>query len=329
MDVRATLTRLDAAQRSTPWLAFPIAVAKKFGEDRAGSHAALIAYYGFFSMFPLLLALVTILGFLLANDPALRERIVDSALASFPVIGRQIRVNRIDGSGVALAVALAFALWTGLGVIRTAEVAMDDVWDVPKGDRPGFLGATVRALLLLFVFGAGLAVSALLAGLSSSEGRFGFVAQGSAFAGTVALNAFLFTAAFRVLTTAEIGWRDVLPGGVVAAIGWALLQFLGTWLVQRHLAQATEVYGLFAAVIGLLSWIFIAAQLTLVASEINVVRSRHLWPRSLIPPPRTPSDEEAITRAVKEEERPGQVVDVRFTQPDAAQSGDVSPPRRS
>jgi membrane protein len=316
VSLRATLTRLDRVQRRTPWLAFPVAVAKKFGEDRAGSHAALIAYYGFFSMFPLLLALVTVLGFLLANDPGLRERIVDSALSSFPVIGPQIRLHRIEGSGLALAVALAFAVWTGLGVIRTSQVAMDDLWDVSKGDRLGFFPALVRALLLLLVFGAGLAASALLAGLSSSEGRFGVAAQILAFAGTVALNAFLFTTAFRVLTTAEIRWRDVLPGGVVAAVGWALLQFLGTWLVQRQLAQATEVYGLFAAVIGLLSWIFIAAQLTLVAAEINVVRSRRLWPRSLLGPPRTSSDVEAITRAAKEEERPGQVVDVRLSQPD-------------
>lgn len=316
MSLRATLTRLDDVQQRTPWLAFPMAVAKKFGEDRGGSHAALIAYYGFFSMFPLLLALVTVLGFLLANDPGLRKSIVDSALSSFPVIGSQIRRNRIGGSGLALAVALAFAVWTGLGVIRTAQVAMDDLWDVPKGDRPGFLAATVRALLLLLVFGAGLAASAMLAGLSSSEGRFGVAAQILAFAGTVALNTLLFTTAFHVLTTAKITWRDVLPGGLVAAVGWAFLQFLGTWLVQRQLARATEVYGLFAAVIGLLSWIFIAAQLTLVAAEINVVRSRHLWPRALLPPPRTSSDVEAITRAAKEEERPGQVVDVRLGEAD-------------
>lgn len=319
MDVQALLKRLDQAQRRHTWLAFPIAVAKKFGDDRAGSHAALIAYYGFFSIFPLLLALVTVLGFLLASDPGLRERIVDSALSSFPVIGTQIRrnVHEIKGSGIMLAVALGFAVWTGLGVIRTAQVAMDDVWDVPKGERPGFLPSTARALVLLLVFGAALAASAMLAGLSSSEGRFGVVAQVVSFVATVVLNVFLFTIAFRVLTTAKVHWRDVLPGGVIAAGGWAVLQFLGAWLVQRQLRQATEVYGFFGAVIGLLSWIFIAAQLTLVAAEINVVRSRHLWPRSLVPPPLTDPDVEAITRAAKQEERPGQVVDVRFTEPRA------------
>lgn len=318
MDVQALLKRLDQAQRRHAWIAFPIAVAKKFGDDRAGSHAALIAYYGFFSIFPLLLALVTVLGFLLASDPGLRERIVDSALSSFPVIGTQIRqnVHEIRGSGVTLAVALGFAVWTGLGVIRTAQVAMDDVWDVPKGERPGFLPATARALVLLLVFGAALTASAMLAGLSSSEGRFGVVTQVVSFVATVVLNTFLFTIAFRVLTTAKVHWRDVLPGGMIAAGGWAVLQFLGTWLVQRQLREATEIYGFFAAVIGLLSWIFIAAQLTLVAAEINVVRSRHLWPRSLVPPPLTDPDVEAITRATKQEERPSQVVDGR-TEPRA------------
>lgn len=313
MNPRSKLERLDGVQRRHAWLAFPLAVAKKFGDDRAGSHAALIAYYGFFSMFPLLLALVTVLGIVLANDPGLRDRIVESALSEFPVIGTQIRrnVDQIEGSGLTLALALGFAIWTGLGVIRTAQVAMDDVWDVPNRARPGFLPTTVRALLLLLVFGAGLMVSALLSGLSSST-LFGAATQVVTFAGTVALNVFLFTAAFRVLTAADIGWRDVLLGGVIAAVGWAVLQYVGTWLVQRRLSQATEVYGFFAVVIGLLSWIYIAAQLTLVAAEINVVRARRLWPRSFVDSDLTEPDIRARTRAAKERERAGEVIDVRF-----------------
>ena len=87
------LRRADEAQRNRPVLAFPFAVLKKFGDDRAGQMAALIAYYGFFSLFPLLLVFVTVVAFVIQNDPALQERLLDSALTRFPMIGPEIEAN--------------------------------------------------------------------------------------------------------------------------------------------------------------------------------------------------------------------------------------------
>jgi membrane protein len=314
--IKHAVDRLDETQRSRPWLAFPAAVVKKFGDDRAGDLAALIAYYGFFSLFPLLLALVTVLGLVLQGDPALRQRIVDSALSSFPIIGgqlqRQGRLHQLKGSGIVLAFSLAAAVWSGLGVIRASQNAMDDVWDVPKRKRQGFLPSVLRALGLLTVFALALGILGVLSGIGASAGSPSAL-RWTAVVMTFLMNVALFSVAFRLLTVADVSWRDVLPGAIVAAVGWTILQLLGSYLVGRELSGATEVYGFFAIVIGLLWWIYLAAQLTLFAAEVNVVRSRGLWPRSMAPPPLTAEDRRALTRNAREEEqRPSESVDVRF-----------------
>ncbi len=164
------LRRLDQLQQRRPVLGFPVAVAKKFGEDEAGSLAALIAYYGFLSLFPLLLALTTVLALVLQDDPDLQERVLDSALAQFPVIGDQVRQNvqSLEGSGVALVVGIAGAIWGGMGVMRTAGNAMDEVWEVPKRDRPKLVRALVRAAGMLVVLGGGVVVTTVLSGLGTS-----------------------------------------------------------------------------------------------------------------------------------------------------------------
>jgi YihY family inner membrane protein len=314
--LKRVLRRIDEYQQRHAWLAFPFAVVKKFGDDRAGNLAALIAYYGFFSLFPLLLALVTILAFVLRAHPELQHRIVDSALAEFPIVGGHIRGNlhAIRGSGLLLVVSLLASLWSGLGVVRTSQGAMDDVWDVPRRERQGLVPSVLRAVALLVAFGIALAVTAGLSSLGGSSG--GLLGPGLrvlAFVGTLALDLAIFLVAFRLLTVADVTWGDVFPGAAVAAVGWAALQMLGTFLVRRELNGATEVYGFFAIVIGLLWWIFLGAQLTLFAAEINVVRARRLWPRGLANPPLTPEDRQAMASYAREEERrPEESVDVRF-----------------
>jgi membrane protein len=312
---KRSVERLDELQRSRPWLAFPVAVVKKFGDDRAGDLAALIAYYGFFSLFPLLLALVTVLALMLRDHPQLRERILESALSSFPIIGQQVqwqgRLHALGGSGLVLALALAVAIWSGLGVIRSAQTAMDNVWDVPKRARQGFVPSVLRALVLLVAFAVAVGALAVLSGISTS-GQPAAI-RWLAAALTFALNVALFAVAFRLLTVADVSWRDVLPGALIGAVGWTTLQLVGSYLVRRQLSGATEVYGFFGIVIGLLWWIYLAAQLTLLAAELNVVRARRLWPRSLAPPPLTEEDRKALTYDAKEEEqRPSESVDVRF-----------------
>ena len=306
---------VDDYQQRHRWLAFPVAVVKKYGDDQAGQRAALLAYYGFFSLFPLLLVAVTVLGFLLEEQSDLGQRIVDSALAQFPIIGEQIRGtvqgSRLRGSGLALALGLGLALWGGLGVAEAAQSAMNGIWNVPRRRYPNFLLRRLRGLAWLVILGGGLVLASVVSGFAAAadtawSGPVGVAAS-------TAVNMLLFLVGFRVLTVRNVSLRALLPGAVLAALAWALLQWLGGWFVARQLSRASATYGAFAVVIGMLSWLYLASTVTLLAAELNVVRSRRLWPRSLAPPPLGGADERALEDLAKQEERlPEQRVEVSF-----------------
>jgi len=309
--VSEILRAVDAFQKRHAAIAFPFAVFKKFGDDQAGNLAAVIAYYGFFSLFPLLLVLVTVLSMILRTNPDLQTRILDSALANFPVIGTEIsrNVHALEGSGVTLALGIALTLWAGLGVVKATQTALNSVWNVPFQRRPNFLKSTLRGLIMLGVLGLMTLVSAAAGTIGGGSGQWWLVILGLAI--SLIVNLFLFLLAFRILTSENLTWGDVLPGAAAGSVAWTILQALGGFYVSRQLQGASDVYGTFAVVIGLLAWIYIGAQLTLLVAEVNVVRKRHLWPRSLVQPPFTDADIEALTRYAKQESRrPEERIDV-------------------
>jgi uncharacterized BrkB/YihY/UPF0761 family membrane protein len=121
---------------------------------------------------------------------------------------------------------------------------------------------------------------------------------------------------------ADVSWRQVLPGAITAAVAWMGLLALGSWLVARQLANASALYGFFAIVIGLLSWIYLGARVTLLSAELNVVLARRLWPRSLNPPPLTEPDRRVLAAQAQEEAtRRDQDVHVHFPDRDPADRG--------
>jgi YihY family inner membrane protein len=309
------LHRLDRAQKRHTWSAFPVAVVKKFGDDQGARLAALIAYYGFFSLFPLLLVLVTVVAFVIRGNTQLQSDIIHSAIADFPVIGAKIgrSVHALRGSVEVLVLGTVAALWSGMGVVNTIQNGMDDVWYVPKTQRPGFPERVKRGLLVLLVFGVIIAASGYLASLGISQGQVGATARVLSFVASVATNSAFLAALFRILPDEDLSWRDVLPGAVIGAVALATLVSVGAFIVDRKISQATQIYGFFAVVIGLLSWLFLGAQILLLAAEINAVRVRHLWPRSLFPPPLEETDRRALAdRAAVERARPEQAVHVHF-----------------
>jgi uncharacterized BrkB/YihY/UPF0761 family membrane protein len=220
-----------------------------------------------------------VLGFVLAADPSLRKEAIDSVLGQFPVVGEQIRVGTLDGSGVALAVGIVGSLWAGLGVVLATGEALDRIWGEPRGERSGFLSSRLRSLATLAVLGTLTLASTIASGL------VGGGSIGAAWGVTVslALNLLVFGAIFRLLTTARTTLRAILPGAAVAAIGWAVLQLVGGYFVSHQVEGASAAYGTFALVIGLLAWVHLGAMLTVLSAELNVVRARRLWPRSLLP----------------------------------------------
>src|SRR5262245_5368883 len=274
---------IDRWQRRHRVGGFVVAVVKKFGEDRASSLGALVAFYAFFSLFPLLLAFVSILGFVLDDNPTLRDDIVDTALAHIPVIGPQLgdEVQPLTGSGVALAVGLIGAIWAGLGVTLTLGRAFAEIWDVPRVDQPNAVMARLRGLAVLVVLALALVASTAAAGVAAGGGIDAAAQRGAALLISLAANTVVFLAAFALLTPEPRAARDLLPGVAFATVGALVLQAVGGWYVDRTITDASATYGTFALVIGLLSWFWLGAQLLLMAAEVNVVGSRRLWPRSL------------------------------------------------
>ena len=168
---RPLMRAVDRFQQRRPVLAFPVAMWKKFGDDQAGSLAALIAYYAFVSVFPLLLVLITVLDIVLRNHAALRERVLHDAANGFPGVGNLLTnsVHAKSGTGVALAVGLIFAFLGGRGIANAIMNALNTVWEVPLTDRPGFPGSLLRSVGILVVVGVGEIASFALAGLARIE----------------------------------------------------------------------------------------------------------------------------------------------------------------
>jgi uncharacterized BrkB/YihY/UPF0761 family membrane protein len=291
------VTSLDGWQRRH-WLGgFPLAVLKKFGEDRASNLAALIAYYAFFSLFPLLLAFVSILGFVLDGNPSLRADVVDTALARIPVVGAELRgdVQPLSGSGTALVVGLAGALWAGLGVTLALGQAFAVIWGTPRMKQPGAFRARARGLALLAILGVTFVAATAITGLAVGGGIGPVAQRGAGLAISLAVNVVAALTVFTLLTPRPRRLRDLLPGVALAAVGAFLLQSLGGWYVNRAITGASDVYGTFALVIGLLSWFWLASHLLLIAAEVNVVLRWHLWPRALTGA-LEPADELALRR---------------------------------
>jgi membrane protein len=310
VDPLVPIRKFDRFQQKHKGWAIPMAVIRKFGNDQAGNLAALVAYYAFFSIFPLLLVFTTILGFVLQGNSSLYQDVQNSVLGHFP--GIDLQTHQLTGSVPALVIGLLGSLWGGLGVTNAAQNAFDRVWAVPYKDRPDFIHSRLRGLLLLMALGVLFVASAVATGIVTSVFS-GPLAKIGGYAVTLALNFGLYVAAFRFLTAAAIPTRCLWLGAGVAAVFLTILQFVGTIYVKR-VSHQTDTYGTFATVIGLLVWLHLIAQMTLYAAEINVVVVRKLWPRSLLGPPEAPADQETLAALAKVEERHDEEqVDVRFT----------------
>jgi membrane protein len=278
----------------------PLAVLKKFSDDGAGNRAALIAYYGFFSLFPLLLLFTTILGFVLAGDKSAQASVSNSVLKQIPIFG--VHPGSLRGSGIGLAVGLVGALLSGMGVTMATQNAFNTVYAVAHKNRPNFLDARLRSLKLLVVIGLLQLVSTAAAGVVAG----GFGGALLTLAGIVValvLDFVMFSAVFRLMVDDTVATRELWPGIAIATVGWELLQALGGIYI-KHVAKGDQhTYGTFAVVIGLLVWLYLGARVVVYAAEINVVLTRRLWPRSLRSGAAAAADRRALEALAKIEER--------------------------
>lgn len=305
------LRRVDAFQEGHRWLALPVAIVRKFGDDGANREAALIAWWGFFSLFPLLLLFTSVLGFVLAGDPEAQASVRDSALSNFPVLGPTLSEGRLDGSGTALVVGVVGAVLSGIAVTLAAQDAFNKVYAVPKRERPNPVKARVRGLGLLLVLGF---LQILATGVTAVLTSLGGLAANVLGIGIgLALNLVLFFAIFRLLTDRSVPTAHLRPGIVTAAVLWTVLLRFGGAYTEYVVSEAGATYGTFAAVIGLLTWLYVGARVLVYSAELNSVVTARLWPRSLLGEPRTEADFRAKAAVARiEEQTDGERVVVRF-----------------
>lgn len=322
--------RLDRFQRRHTWAAFPLAVAYKFYDDYGGYLAALIAYYGFVSLFPLLLLLSTVLGFVLSNNPDLQRQVIDSALSQFPVVGDQLSDPRhIGGGTVGLVVGIAGSLYGGLGVAQATQYAMNTAWSVPRNLRPNAVLARGRSLLLVGTGGLGLLGTTALSALAGSgAGSFGVVLRMLVLVASVLLNAAAFVMIFRIATARDLSNRDVARGAMAAALVWQLLQWFGVVYVALVVQNASSINGVFAIVLGLLAFLYVTAVVVVICAEVNVVHVQGLHPRALLTPftdnvSLTRGDRRAYSTQAEAQRMKGfQDVDVTFDDPPGKSESD-------
>lgn len=324
---RLRLAHIDRFQQRHAPLAFLVGVLKKFSDDQGGQLAALIAYYGFVSLFPLLLVFTSVLGFVLAGDPSLKKTIEQGTLGQFPLISSQLE-HSFTGSAAALGLGSLLALFGGLAVTNVSQVAFNRIWSVPYTGHPGFLTQRLRGLRVLIVLGALMIVSSVAGGFVGASNHAS-AGVGPLIAGvlvSLAVNLALFMSAFNLLTAAELSWRQVLPGAAVATVFWTLLQYLGGLYISHELKHTEPLYGTFALVLGLLAWLYLGAQLTLIAAEVNVVLDRGLWPRGLFGSELLDADRRALKAAALAQDRSAaEHIEVRFDEP----GGEEEQPGRS
>jgi membrane protein len=320
---RRVTERLDGFQRNHSSAGFPLAVLYKFVDDQGSYLAALITYYGFVSLFPLLLLLTSVLGVVLRNNPHLQQQIVESALAQFPVIGNELGDPRALGGGVTtIVIGSLTALYGALGVAQATQNAMNQIWAVPRHRRPNPLVARLRSLLLLLTAGLALLGATVLSAMGSSSNAFGanigWVISALLTLASVLVNAAVFLLAFRISTAARLSSRQAAPGAITAAVLWQLLQSFGAQYVSHVVKNASATNSVSAVVLGLLAFIFLAANALVLSVEINVVRAKKLYPRALLSPftenvDLTGGDQEVYADAAKAQRNKSfEEVDVSF-----------------
>lgn len=292
----------DRMQRSNRVLGPAYAVSKKFSDDNANLYVVALGWYGFTAIYPLMLVVVTILGFIGAASLGTG---VEHTLHQFPVIGSQFNVaaggSELHGSGVGLAIGLIGLVYGAQGVTQTAQQAMATAWNVPRTERPGFVPRLARSLSGLAIIGGDFLLNAVLASFSTARGESLGLRIGLLVA-LVVMNVILYTASFRVLTPGERGVRQYLPGAILAGVGFTVLITIGSGLVQHQLRHSSSTYGAFAAIIGVVAFLLFLAKLSMYAAELNPVLARRLWPRALVSSDPTEADNQVL-RAVTGETR--------------------------
>ncbi len=307
----------DGVQRRHGVLGFPYAVVKKYGDDDGGREAALITYYGFLSIFPLLLLGVAIMSRVLDANPDLQQRLIDEIVP--PVLRSTVEqsVSTLPTSTVPFIAGLIGLLFAGTGVVFSAYQTLNNVAAVPRRIRAGFFPRYIRVFVMLATLMLGaLAVGALTVAVTALPGLPGTERALAALGSALVIFAVLLLGA-RLLLSRPAPLRALWPSAALGAAAVTLVLSLGPPLLARLVSKAGPVYGSFATVAGMFALLYLVSQALVYSAEVAAVRHAGLWPRALDQNRPTAADARAIALLAREQERiPAARIDLRLISQD-------------
>ena len=255
------------------WLGVASAVQGRFNELQGRYLAGAITLAAFLSIFPLILVALALLGFFSLGHPDVSSRVLD--VLAIPTGGESARTIReaIDTAEesrrAASVIGVAGLLWSGLGLVAALQYAYNSVWQVAgRGWRDKGMG-------LLWLAGSAVIFVASFVLTAAVQFLPGWLAP-LQILGALALGVGLFLWADKLLPNRDIGWRPMLPGALVGAVGFELLKVLGGVYLPRAVASSSALYGSIGVVFAILAWLLIFGRLIVYASVVNVV----LWERA-------------------------------------------------
>lgn len=278
--------RVDEVQRRRALIGFPFAVAKRYGEDHGGWLGSLIAYYGFFALYPLLVVFVTVATWVLRDRPEALHAVLKALWSQLPFASAEFsaeveeQVRHLTGQGWVLVLSLIVTLWGAVGVVRVLQDTVNTIWGVPRYRRPRFLTKLLRGLAVVALLGLGVVGTAVVAGITLTVDLPLLAAFGAAIA-NIALAAVIAIALYHLTIGTSVRTADVVPGALVTAAGAYGITLVGGLYVKHVITRISGVYGPFASTIGLLAYVSLIVQVFVVGTEISVVRARRLWPRAM------------------------------------------------
>jgi len=307
----------DGVQRRHSVLGFPYAVVKKYGDDDGGREAALITYYGFLSIFPLLLLGVAILSRVLRANPELRQRLINQIVP--PVLHATVEqsVTTLPTSTVPFIAGLIGLLLSGTGVVFSAYQTLNNVAAVPRRLRAGFFPRYIRVFVMLGTLLVGaLAVGALTVAVTALPGLPGAQRAVAALGSALVIFAVLLLGA-KLLLSRPAPVRALWPSAALGAAAVTLVLSIGPPLLARLVSRAGPVYGSFATVAGMFALLYLVSQALVYSAEVAAVRYAGLWPRALDQNRPTPADARVFALLAGEQERiPAARVDLRLVSQD-------------
>ncbi len=318
--LRSVGLRINKFQLSHRRIGFVLAILKKYSQDQTGNQTALVTYYGFLALFPLLVAALSITEISILRNANLKSPIIKSLNVYFPLVGHwlQSHIHAEKKAGAALVVSLLLIIYGARGVASALQQAMNHIWQVPKSERPSGLKSIIRSFEIILLGGLGFIATGFMSAYVTGSAKNIFIKIITAIVSFIITFVFLLLL-YKLSLSKSIAYKELIIGSIMATIGLQIIQFIGGFLITHELKHFSSLYGSLALVFVVLFWIYLQVRILLYAAEIDSVISLKLWPRSLINDSLTSADRRALRMYIEREvyiKPPAEEVDVSFEQKD-------------